>query len=486
MNINDSFDTRIARASSSENDIKDAKDTKDTKDTKDSNISIKESFSLLCNMIHGEDSTYMKNILIDIDEPNVKIQLIKMYLFNFRSNPVLSLIDVLLITEKIYKIINDNSYIFHRPYLHNLIFSKFDESIFEEIKQIILSDTRTLISSYMETLFDNTSDNIKPYNPDFFSLPFSEKKTENSYEYRCYNSEPNFLSESLNKSLDEKLILSNPMFKHLFKSNESSKWCCIKVSTYENIKSIIMLYNVKNILSYLFQFEKTCEKIMDKVNKISFYNTICSNISRNYGICSLVNISISSNISNNYTKKEFINNYENMLEMCDEIFEIEFFSNILISKNYILLNKILELLFNTIRYSLLKKFNNLFRLGVNNYTENFRVFKYLMMNIIDNSGIELTEIITIIKEEIISYVYNKTEEIFNETKPKNELLISRTLFCLKDKEYYLDFETVELLWDFVEAPLVEVDNNVHNNIYHNNHIENNEELYQELEEDIYI
>jgi hypothetical protein len=175
-----------------------------------------------------------------------------------------------------------------------------------------------------------------------------------------------------------------------------------------------------------------------------------------------------------------------MLEMCDEIFEIDFFSNILISKNYILLNKILELLFNTIRYSLLKKFNNLFRLGINNYTENFRVFKYLMMNIIDNSGIELTEIITIIKEEMINYVYNKTEEIFNETKTKNELLISRTVFCLKDKEYYLDFETVELLWDFVEAPLVEVDNNVHNNIYHNNHIENNEELYQELEEDIYI
>jgi hypothetical protein len=207
--------------------------------------------------------------------------------------------------------------------------------------------------------------------------------------------------------------------------------------------------------------------MIDKVNKISFYNTICSNMSRNYGICSLVNISISSNISNNYTKKEFINNYENMLLICCEIFEIDFFSNILITKNYILLNKILELLFNTIRYTLLKKFNNLFRLGVNNYTEIFRVFKYLMLNIIDSSGIELSKIITIIKEEIINYVFDKTEEIFNETIPKNELLISRTLFCLKEKEYYLDFESVELLWDFIETPLVEIDDN--NHIQHDNH-----------------
>ena len=104
-----------------------------------------------------------------------------------------------------------------------------------------------------------------------------------------------------------------------------------------------------------------------------------------------------------------------------------------------------------------------------------------MMNIIDNSGIELTEIITIIKEEMISYVYNKTEEIFNETKLKNELLISRTLFCLKEKEYYLDFESVELLWDFVETPLVEINNNNDNN---NIHYDNHNEFYEE-DYDIY-
>ena len=112
MNIKDSFDTRIAMASSDTKDTKDAKDAKDVKDAKntkdakdakdakntkdimDKNISIKESFALLCRMIHGEDSMYMKNILIDIDEPNIKIQLIKIYIYNFRINPVLSLIYV--------------------------------------------------------------------------------------------------------------------------------------------------------------------------------------------------------------------------------------------------------------------------------------------------------------------------------------------------------------------------------------------------------